>query len=91
MKEEDKEVRVWWQGGLVCPNPREYTKMTRAYEDMRAEYNLLHCGEYTEEEKQQLEEIIMKNRSILPMVLLCLYGPLLTFIILEILYLYFNK
>jgi len=34
--------------GLACPNPREYTRMTQSYEDMRREYDLLHPGEYSD-------------------------------------------
>jgi hypothetical protein len=46
----DKEIRFTMCRGLVCPNPAEYARMTRSYEQMRAEYDLLHCLEVTEED-----------------------------------------
>lgn len=44
------EIRAYYHGELMCPNPREKYLMTRSYEQMRAEYDLLHCNEVTEED-----------------------------------------
>lgn len=47
---DDLEYRVWYSGQLMCPNPREYYQMTRSYQSLRNEYDLLHSHEFTEEE-----------------------------------------
>lgn len=51
----DIEVRYYCESGLVCPYPVKDWKMNRSYADMRAEYDLLHAGEFTEEEKALIE------------------------------------
>lgn len=51
----DWEIRHGYIGELACPNPRERYMMTRTYEDMRKEYDLLHCGEITEEDMMRIE------------------------------------
>ena len=51
MTEDGKyEVRVGYTAELMCPNPREAYMRSRTYEQMRAEYDLLHIGEVTEED-----------------------------------------
>lgn len=50
MNKADIEMGTYAEGCLVCPNPVEYTKMTRSYADLKAEHELLTCGEYTDEE-----------------------------------------
>ncbi len=51
------EVRVYWQGELMCPNPVEHYKNTRTYEQMRFEYDLLHAGELDEIDLMRLASI----------------------------------
>lgn len=55
-----EEVRIFWQGELVMPNPTEYCKNTRSYEDMRLEHELLHGHELSQEE---LELLYMRLKS----------------------------
>lgn len=50
MKDEEYEVRYFFHGELACPNPTEYYKATRSYEDMRREYDLLNCDKITDED-----------------------------------------
>lgn len=50
MSDDKFENRIVYYDGLVIPNPREYTKNTRSFEDMRLEYDLLHGHEFTEED-----------------------------------------
>lgn len=53
--DSDLEIRLVYYGELVCPNPREYYKNTRSYDDMRSEYDLLTCYKLTEDEVNDLE------------------------------------
>lgn len=46
----DKEVRVMYYMGLWCPNPREYYRNTRSFEQMKQEYDLLTCHQVKEED-----------------------------------------
>lgn len=61
------EVRTLMFGGLACPNPREYYKNTRSYDDMRREYNLLNCGIITDE--QILITVSANKNSLIPFTL----------------------
>lgn len=52
MSDEKKEyeVRYYFHGELVCPNPTEYYRYTRTYKQMRQEYDLLNCDKITDED-----------------------------------------
>lgn len=52
--EKEYELRYYFHGELACPNPREYCKYTRTYEQLRAEYELLNCHKLTKEEELDL-------------------------------------
>lgn len=65
------EVTCGFYGELVCTNPLESYRMTRSYEDMRREYDLLNLGKYTEEDvlfvlrSQGTQRAIALNRILL--------------------------
>lgn len=42
------EYRSYWHGELMCPEPRKYYQMTRSYESMREEWEMLHPEDSTE-------------------------------------------
>lgn len=50
------------QFGLVCPNPTEYYRMTRSYDQMKAEYDLLRCNEVTDEDVMKVALGMTKQR-----------------------------
>lgn len=54
------EYRTYTYQGLVCPNPIEYYKMTRSYNDLRAEYDLLNCYKLDETDLMHLKLKIAK-------------------------------
>lgn len=49
-EKKDYEIRYYLHGELLCPNPIKTYKNTRTYEQMRQEYELQTCTEFTEEE-----------------------------------------
>lgn len=53
----DYEVRAYVQCGLAMPNPNEYYRMTRSYEQMKAEYELLQMAKFTEEDIYRISPI----------------------------------
>lgn len=79
--ENGNEVRTYLQHGLMCPNPREYYRMTRSYEDMRLEHDLLHPWEPSDLELQlifarikasQIPNTILFFPMIIPLIFLLL-------------------
>lgn len=61
MKDE-LEVRVYWHCELMCPNPVEYYQMTRSYESLRFEHDLLHCDEFSDEQIMLLASKLPQNQ-----------------------------
>lgn len=46
------EQRTYYQAGLACSNPREYARMTRSYNDIRMEYEILNSTDLRYTSKQ---------------------------------------
>ncbi len=60
------EVRTFVYAGLMCPNPTEYYRMTRTYEQMKAEHNLLTCNEVTKEDVMKVAVAMAKTSQSAP-------------------------
>lgn len=60
-----KEVRMYWHGELACPNPREYHRHTRSFDDMRLEYDLLNCHKITDEDLDPISVSNIKGTSMI--------------------------
>ena len=62
------EVRDFFQHGLMRPNPRQYYQMTRSYESLRQEYNLLNCDKVSDEDLINIMKLMKtKENSSLPL------------------------
>lgn len=59
----DKEVRVMYYMGLSCPNPRDYYKNTRSFEQMKQEYDLLTCHQVKEEDVLKVALAVAQAKS----------------------------
>lgn len=82
-KKDDLEVRFYYHGELLCPNPMKTYQMTRSYESLKAEYDLLHAGELDEFDLLKLEAALLQSRSSAILYLL----PSILFITLGIIFL----
>lgn len=73
----------------MCPNPIEHYKMTRSFESLKQEYDLLHSAELADEELQLLTSILSQENSTAHFYI----GLLLTLspFVVIILYLYLNN
>lgn len=60
---EQYKVTLNYRGGLVMPNPREYYKNTRSFAAMKVEYDLLHAGEFTDEDLMKLAIAMRVHRK----------------------------
>lgn len=63
MSDDNLEIRVVYYFGLMIPNPSEFYRNTRSYEDMRMEYDLLNCAKITDEELEMYSLKFLRTQT----------------------------
>jgi len=57
------EIRSGYYCELLCQKPLEQWQMTRSFESMKMEYDLLHCHEFTDTQIIEFAHALQKNKS----------------------------